>query len=367
MAFCTKCGTKVAAEEPFCGACGMSVITSAQSQSAQPSSYLASIQSASDRITGKLGLEKIEGFSLKTFFSEAFRRHDPDEVERLLSVGTSETTPMPNAAMGVMPNPWIFFRVLSGTVIAYLIFLYAWNTYGNLNLVPGLIIIGSFAMPFSILILFFELNTPKNISIIKIIQLVVVSGAISLLLSLFLFEVTPLLGYFGASSAGFFEEIGKLAALLVVMRTGKNNRYKYRLNALLLGAAVGTGFAAFESAGYALRIGLEDSDAMLANIQLRGALSPFAHIVWTAIAASAFWIARPHHKDMWDTVKSPQFLKIFLIPVVLHFVWNLPFQGPFMVKSIILGFVAWVVIISLVQSGLREISESVAPKDPAKT
>ena len=106
---------------------------------------------------------------------------------------------------------------------------------------------------------------------------------------------------------------------------------------------------------------------MLTNIQLRGALSPFAHIVWTAIAASAFWIARPHHKDMWDTVKSPQFLKIFSIPVVLHFVWNLPFQGPFMVKSIILGFVAWVVIISLVQSGLREISESVAPKDPAKT
>jgi RsiW-degrading membrane proteinase PrsW (M82 family) len=191
----------------------------------------------------------------------------------------------------------------------------------------------------------------------------VISGAISTLLSLFIYEYTPLLGYFGPSSAGVVEDIGKLAALLVVMRTVKNNRYKFRLNALLLGAAVGAGFAAFESAGYALIIGFVNSDEMLANITIRGALSPFSHLVWTAIAASAFWIARPHHKDMWDTVKSPMFLKIFSIPVVLHFVWNLPFNGPFMVKYLLLGFVAWVVIISLVQSGLREISESVAVKE----
>lgn len=358
MAFCSKCSTQLAAEAAFCGACGVAVITSTQSQTAQPSSYTTHFQNASDRITEKLGLEKIEGFSLTTFFSEAFRRHDPDEVERLLSVGTPETTPIPNAAMGVMPNPWIFFRVLSGTVIAYLIFMFAWKEFHNINLVPGLIIIGSFAVPFAVLILFFELNTPKNISIIKIVQLVVVGGALSLLLSLVLFEVTPLLGIFGASAAGFIEEIGKLASLLFVMRTVRTDRYKYRLNALLLGAAVGTGFAAFESAGYALRFGFQSSEAMLDIIQLRGVMSPFAHIAWTAIAASAFWIARPHHNDEMDTVISPQFLKLFSIPVVLHFVWNLPFQGPFMVKYIVLGFIAWVVIISFVQSGLKEVSVS---------
>jgi RsiW-degrading membrane proteinase PrsW (M82 family) len=318
--------------------------------------YISSIQNASDKITGQLGLEKIEGFSLTAFFSEAFRKHDPDDVERLLSVGTPETTPIPNTAMGVMPNPWIFFRVLSGTVIAYLIFMFAWKEFHNINLVPGLIIIGSFAVPFSVLILFFELNTPKNVSIIKIVQLVVVGGGLSLLLSLILFQITPFLGAFGESAAGFVEEIGKLAALLFVMRTVKSDRYKYRLNALLLGAAVGTGFAAFESAGYALRYGLQSAEMMLEIIQLRGVMSPFAHIVWTSIAASAFWIARPHHSDTWNTVTSPQFLKIFAIPVALHFIWNLPYEGPFMVKFIILGFIAWVVIISFVQSGLREIS-----------
>ncbi len=317
------------------------------------------IKTASDIITSKLGLEKIEGFSLNQFFSEVFSRHDADEVERSLSIGTPDTTPIPNASMGAMPNPWIFFRVLSGSILAYAIFLFAWNTYRNLNLVPGLIIVGSFAVPFSVLILFFELNTPKNISIVRIVQLVVVGGAISLLLSLIIFELTPFLGVFGASAAGIVEEIGKLAALLFALRTIKSDRYRYRLNALLLGAAVGAGFAAFESAGYAFRLGLMGgSQAMVDNIQLRGAMSPFAHIAWTAISASAFWVARPHHSDTWDTIVSSRFLKLFLIPVGLHFAWNLPYQGPFMLKFVVLGFVAWVVIISLVQSGLREISES---------
>jgi len=355
MAFCSRCGTSVAAQARFCESCGTSLIAGPSGRSS--TSYTAHIQNASDRITGKLGLEKIEGFSIATFFSEVFRKHDPDDVERLLSVGTPETTPLLNAGMGVMPNPWIFFRVLSGTLIAYLIFMFAWKQFQNINLVPGLIIIGSFAVPFSVLILFFELNTPKNISIIKIVQLIVIGGALSLLLSLILFQITPFLGAFGASAAGFVEETGKLAALLFVMRTVQSDRYKYRLNALLLGAAVGTGFAAFESAGYALRYGLQSADMMLEIIQIRGVLSPFAHIVWTAIAASAFWLARPNHPDMWSTLKSQDFLKIFFIPIVLHFIWNLPFDGPFMIKFILLGFVAWVVIISFVQSGLREMAQ----------
>lgn len=322
--------------------------------------YGETFQNASDKITDKLGLKKIEGFSLANFFSDVFVKHGPDEVERLLSVGAPETTPLLHPSMGYMPNPWIFFRVLSGTIIVYLIFLFAWNAYENINLVPGLIIVGSFAVPFSILILFFELNTPKNISIIKVVQLVIIGGAISLLFSLILFEVTPFLGLFGASAAGFIEEVGKLVALLFAIRTVKIGHYKYRLNALLLGAAIGTGFAAFESAGYALRIGLTNTDAMLSNIQLRGAMSPFAHIAWTAIAASAFWISRPHHNSSIDTMLSAKFLKLFLVPVSLHFIWNLPFEGPFMIKFIILGLVAWIVIISLVQSGLEEISSLTA-------
>lgn len=173
-----------------------------------------------------------------------------------------------------------------------------------------------------------------------------------------------MLGVFGASAAGFVEEVGKLATVLFAIRFIPMQRYPYRLNALLFGAAVGAGFAAFESAGYALRIGLMNADEMLDNITLRGAMSPFAHIVWTAIASTAYWIARKENIDFQSTVSSKKFLTLFSAPVVLHFVWNLPFEGPFMMKFWVLGFVAWVIIFSLIQSGLKEIAQLTKLEEP---
>lgn len=311
---------------------------------------------ASNLITSKLGLEKIEPFSLANFFSEVFKKHPKGEIENLFTVGSEITTPNLNANMALMPNPWIFFRIFTGAILVYFLFLLSWGEFRNVNVIPGLIITGSFAVPLSVLILFYELNTPKNVSIVRLIQLIFFGGTLSILLSLVLFEVTPLLGVFGASAAGFVEEVGKLAAVIIALNYASPDRYKYRLNGLLFGASVGAGFAAFESAGYALRIGLEDADAMLNNITLRGAMSPFAHIAWTAIASSAFWISRGRHNTIIDTLFSKDFLILFSAPVALHFIWNLPFTGPFLLKFWILGIIAWVIIFSLIQSGLREIA-----------
>jgi RsiW-degrading membrane proteinase PrsW (M82 family) len=376
MAYCSKCGAKVGEKATFCSGCGNALIASTPAGPSRPSPSAQNTsggiaQSASNSILQKLGLEMIQGFSMADFFSEVFRRHDPREIERRLAVGSPETTPPLNAEMGILPNPWIFFRVLCGTLLVYFTFVVMWNTYHNLNVVPGLIVIGSFAVPFSILILFFELNTPKNISIVMIIKLLMIGGGFSLLVTLILYSNAAfLISTFGASAAGFVEEIGKLAALLFVLRKVKDNRYKYRLNALLLGAAVGTGFAAFESAGYAFRIGLQmGPGAMLDNILLRGILAPFCHVAWTAIAASAFWIARPYHNTTFETVMSPRFLKLFAVPVALHFIWNyggaLPFHMNGLARVAVLGFVSWVVLLSLVQSGLREMAELTAPEDTA--
>ncbi|MFK9090737.1 PrsW family glutamic-type intramembrane protease [Bacillus salipaludis] len=49
---------------------------------------------------------------------------------------------------------------------------------------------------------------------------------------------------------GIAEELAKAVTVIYFVRRLK---YKYILNGLLLGAAVGAGFAAFETAGYALR------------------------------------------------------------------------------------------------------------------
>lgn len=317
-----------------------------------------SIKNTFDSLAEKLRIKKIAQFSLKDFFSEVLGRHEPDAAERLLSVGTPDNTPKVEASMSAMPHPWIFFRILCGAIITYLILLLAWKASHNVNLLAGLLIIGSFAVPFSVMMLFFELNSTKNISMLKVVQLAVAGGAVSLLMSAFFIEAAPFLGNFGAPAAAIVEEIGKLAALLVAMQTVKFDRYRHRLNGLLAGAALGAGFTVFEAAGYALRSGLlVNAEAMLDNGLRLGVLSLFSHIPWTAIAASAFWICRPRHRNTWDTLRSALFLKLFAIPVVLHFIWNLPFHGPLMIKNLALGLVAWAVIIGLVQYGLEELQE----------
>lgn len=365
--FCSACGAPVAPPDAvFCGRCGARIGSPTGSAGAAaagtaPNAAGSAMQALVNRITDTVGLERLEGFSIQSLFSETLRRRDPDEMERYLGVGTPDTTPPLTSEMGQWPRPWLFLRTLVFALVAYGVLLLTWKEFGNINVVPALIIVGSFAVPLATLVLFFELNTPKNVSILRVVQLVVLGGVVSIGISLFLFRLTNLSSWLGPPAAAFIEEVGKLAALLLLARFAQQDRYAFALNGLLFGAAVGAGFAAFESAGYALRIGLQSADAMLTNITVRGLLSPFAHIAWTAIAACAVWRVRAEGETLMQALMHRKFLVLFAVPVGLHFVWNTSFQLPFMLKFVILGFFAYVVIFSLVQSGLKEVRRTASP------
>lgn len=325
-------------------------------------------RNTSDAITNILGLDKIEAFSFKQLFSDVLRKHGPDEVENIFSVGTILTTPRLDPHMANFPNPWIFFRILIGMLIVYGVFLLSFGLFGNAKIIPGLIAIGSFAAPIAVLVFFFEMNTPRNVSASKLVLFLMVGGSASLFISLTLFAFAPLLtSMFGASAAGIVEECGKLAAVIATMSLIAKDRYPYRLNAMLFGAAVGTGFSAFESAGYAfealisedLRSG-EGVVPMLATIFFRGLLAAFSHTIWTAIAAAAYWSARQENVDLMSTLRSKKFLVLFAAPVTLHFIWNLGLGLPYLLDYWILGAVGWVIVISLVQTGLREVGDAAA-------
>ena len=51
-----------------------------------------------------------------------------------------------------------------------------------------------------------------------------------------------------------------------------------------------------------------------------------------------------------------KFIRLLLVPVFLHMVWNSPFQLPLYGKYLIVGAVGWFVCLSLVQEGLHEIA-----------
>jgi RsiW-degrading membrane proteinase PrsW (M82 family) len=255
-------------------------------------------------------------------------------------------------------------------------FVAAWNQFGNVKLLPAIIFVGSFAIPFATLILFFELNVRRNISLYQIGRLIALGGAASILLSLLGYQVASgfKLDWLGASVAGIVEEPGKLLVLVLVIN---NRKYRSILNGLLLGAAVGAGFAAFESAGYAflyllqhvsvsmgyngaVTLQLNDITAMRQLIMSRGLLAPFAHIAWTGMSAAALWRVMGNAPFRFDMLKDPRFTRVFAAAVLLHMIWDSPLELPFDGLYILLGAIAWVIVLGLVQEGLEELRASQA-------
>jgi len=287
-------------------------------------------------------------------FSEALRRRTDEEMEQYFAVGTPSTTPALAEVNTNWPKPWLFLKTFTLAAMVYLCFLFAYKHFQNPLVIPGLLTFGAFVIPFSLLILFFEVNALRNVPLYQILKLMFLGGILSVILSLFLFEWTRLHTWLGALSAGVVEEAGKGAALLLVVRKLK---YRWILNGMLFGAAVGAGFAAFESAGYAYLIGGNyGPTAMLNNITRRGVLSIFGgHVLWTALVGAALWRTRGDDPFRWEMLRDVRFLRVYGLAAGLHMIWNSPLQPPLFLKYIALGFVTWIAVLSFIQAGLRQV------------
>ena len=118
------------------------------------SSFFGSI---GDRISEVAGVEKIEGFKIGDMFSQIWRKRSDEEMEDYFAVGTLTDTPKSaDADTGWPRNRGLFFKTFILSALVYVGLLFAYKQFDNQNLVPGLLVIGSFVMPFTLLILFFE-------------------------------------------------------------------------------------------------------------------------------------------------------------------------------------------------------------------
>ena len=316
-------------------------------------------------IAGKVsqasGLERLEEFSLGHLFSQVFKRHTPAEIEEHFVAGTATTTPSLTEVDASWPTPWAFVRLLGLSIAASIGFYYALGRFENPILIPGWIFVGCFGIPFAVLVFFMEVNVLRNVSFYRVLSLMFMGGLLSLVVSLFLFEYTKLDNWLGAMSAGPLEEAGKLLA--VIYFTRKWVKYGWTLNGLLFGAAVGTGFSAFESAGYVFVAQAQgESFVSETTMIMRAFLSPFTHTIWTAATTAALWRVKGDHPFSWSMLSDPRFLRIFGIVAMLHLAWNSPLSIPvlggatgFLGLRVGLGLVGWMVIFPLIQAGLKEV------------
>ncbi|WP_104087315.1 PrsW family glutamic-type intramembrane protease [Arthrobacter sp. GMC3] len=188
----------------------------------------------------------------------------------------------------------------------------------NTNLIPTLILIGSFLVPFCVVLFILE-RLVGNVTTLQVILAFVVGGICGIL-GASLLEARLVASVFTYVGVGFIEEFVKGVILVVI---GWRVVPKTAGQGALLGAAVGAGFAAFESAGYAFNAVITasgfDLGTMLQTEALRAILTPVGHVLWTAIlGAVLFAAARGHTRYRFRFSIIAAYVTVSL----LHALWD---------------------------------------------
>lgn len=345
---CPECGVVVKQTDKSCPECGYPL----EKKSAQNI-----INENLDKLTGA----KSENYvTFKDLFKNTFKKHTEEELDEVFICGGKNTTPELKDVDPNNANAWVYFKILVFFLIAYIPVRIGFISYGNTNFLPAMVVLAAFAVPVTILIFFFEINIFRNIPFYKVMKYFVWGGGLSLILAILFFSLdinTDISTYFGALMVGLIEEVAKAA--IVAAFLFKSKKSNYILNGLLIGAAVGAGFAAFETAGYILRYGLSSGlETMLGVIKLRGFLAPGGHVAWAAIEGAGLMYVKGFEKLDKKHLNDKRFLLICLIPIVLHGVWDMPINTPYYLLQIFLTVAAWIVIVYFINLGLKQVDEA---------
>lgn len=385
MKYCNYCGHTIQDGAMFCGNCGRSLAEinnqgtynnchqqESESNSSKDNSWV-------DSLNNYVGNDRPADLNWTVLFTDVFKHHSMEEAEDIFICGTHTTTPSSYEVSKEWPHPWLYSRVFLMFGLAFALLWVCCNMFGNPNALPGMIVVGAFTVPLSTMILFMEVNAWKNVSLYKVIQTFLVGGCASLVATLFLFSIVGSheLDFFGAFLTGIVEETGKVVIVYWFLRKlGKLSI----LSGLLIGASVGAGFAAFESAGYAMQpviLFFQNSgyyaaygqqldtsvmmDAINQSIFLRGFLAPGGHVTWAAISGAALVIAaKSNGKIDTSLFTDGKFLRLFVIPIILHGTWDSPLSAigaQIYLIPIVLTIIVWIIVLILINMGLAEVSK----------
>ncbi|MEU6195256.1 PrsW family intramembrane metalloprotease [Streptomyces sp. NPDC047061] len=188
------------------------------------------------------------------------------------------------------------------------------------TLLPTLILLGSFLVPVAFALWAYERHG-RDLGVSAVLGCFLAGGTLGVLGASVMesYLVRPSWGMF--VTVGLIEETAKLGALVFVLRRMPGIR-GIRAG-LVLGGAVGFGFAALESAGYAFDAAVStegiDLRALIETEILRGVLAPFGHGLWTAIAGGVLLaLRRPNGRFRL----TAQVVAAGLGVTLLHALWD---------------------------------------------
>ncbi len=217
----------------------------------------------------------------------------------------------------VRQNAWI--KVLSTAAVFYVLLLVAYLLTDNSNLIPTLVMVGNFMVPVTFVAFLYERRHLSRLTMPTVSLAFLYGGLVGVIAASLLepFFISQLdLG--AILKVGFIEEFAKILGVLVIAR---HRRHDSEMTGLILGAAVGMGFAALESTGYAFTAFLESQGSISTTVGvtlIRGLFSPLGHGTWTAILASVlFRESRGGHFRI-----DLKVIGAYLLVSILHAMWD---------------------------------------------
>jgi RsiW-degrading membrane proteinase PrsW (M82 family) len=224
---------------------------------------------------------------------------------------------MSEVVAGPRRRAWVRL-FLTGLILWVLTVVVTFVT-GNPNLIPTLVLLGSFLVPVTFVVWAFGRRHSGEVNAELLFTTFVTGGVLGVLaaslLETYLLHPSP--GLF--LGVGLIEEAAKLAVLAFLTR---RLQHKYAIDGLILGASVGFGFAAFESAGYAFTaLFTEHGLSLMQLVQtelLRGLVAPVGHGLWTAILGGVLFSASGREHFAF----TGRLLLSYLGVSVLHALWD---------------------------------------------
>jgi RsiW-degrading membrane proteinase PrsW (M82 family) len=185
--------------------------------------------------------------------------------------------------------------------------------------VPSLLLVGAAVVPITFITFVGGLPRRGDLSFAQIAVAAVLGGVIGTVVAGSLeFETVRTLGSLPTLGIGLIEESAKLAipATLLLWRRPRP------LDGLVLGVAVGSGFAALETMGYAFAALVASGgqlDSVTRLLLVRSVTEPGGHAAWTGLACAALFAIRGSRKRWFGWLR---FLLVFAGVVALHATWD---------------------------------------------
>ena len=273
------------------------------------------------------------------------------------------TSPPPQPSPVYRGRRWLRTLVMGVVLFILASIILVWS--GNPNLFPTVILIGNFLVPVVFVAFLYDHQHISSLSFDTVAASFGIGGVLGVLGATVIESLvvpapanpTQGLSLGGAFLVGLIEEGCKIVAVIYLARKIPHTS---QMDGLLLGGAVGMGFAALESTGYAftaLLISQGHISAAIASTVLRGLLAPFGHGVWTGIlGAVLFRESGPRH----FRITGPVILD-YLFVSILHTLWDglpvtvyftIPPGIPLPLTSLILGVIGLSVLVVLYRGAI---------------